>query len=917
MAEEIQKIQSTQTAVSTKSDEELLKERKEKVAKFLKEKYTWISYVLLAIIVYLSVKIRTANLDKLRDITTGTWTLGPDLDPFLFLRWAKYIIEHGSLMTVDAMRYVPVGYDTRGELILHPYMIAWFHKIATYFGSQSVTESAVLYPVFFFAITVIAFFFMVRKMFVDELGEKAANIIALIASFFFTVIPSLLPRTIAGIPEKESAAFFFMFAAFYFFISSWKAKKNVARYSFAVLAGLSTGAMALVWGGVAFLFLTISLSVFVAFVLGQSNKERLYAYGLFLITSFALMSPFSTRYTLKDFVTSIDTGSAFAVFFVIAIHLLIFNTRIKNYFKSEKLSKIPEPLISTVIAGAILVIGATLLLGFSFIISLTEVITSNLIKPATTRLIQTVAENKQPHFTEWAGSYGPQVRGIPLTFWLFFIGSVYLFHKVGRILKPRERWTLTFSYLMLLIGLIFSRYSDNSILTGENNVSLFLYALGFLVFIGVFGYYLFKYYKNKEYDALAKIDFGHILLFALFILTLLAARGAVRLVLMLVLPASILVGCIVVVLVIDSRKIKKGVGRIVAFGITGLVIISAIFSGYAFYKESAATAAVYAPSIYNQQWQKAMAWVRESTPQNAVFSHWWDYGYWIQSIGERATVLDGGNGISYWNHMMGRYALTGTNNTEALEFLYAHNVTHFLIDSTDIGKYAAFSSIGSDVTYDRASFIPEFQRDPEQIQQKKNSTVFLYRGGIGLDGDITYEDNNTKIFLPAGQAGLGGIYIEENSSGKMVSQPKGIFVYQGKQYTIPLRYAYHDGKFIDFEKGIEAGVFIFPRAIQNGQGVQIDKEGAMLYLSKRTVKSQLARLYLYNENNTDFKLAHSEDDFLVAQIKAQNPEFKSDFVEFGGIRGPIRIWEVNYPQDIELKKEYLSTDYPTDIYYAK
>jgi len=35
------------------------------------------------------------------------------------------------------------------------------------------------------------------------------NIIALIATAFFVVIPSLLPRTIAGIPEKESAAFFF------------------------------------------------------------------------------------------------------------------------------------------------------------------------------------------------------------------------------------------------------------------------------------------------------------------------------------------------------------------------------------------------------------------------------------------------------------------------------------------------------------------------------------------------------------------------------------------------------------------------------------------------------------------------------------------------------------------------------------
>jgi len=82
------------------------------------------------------------------------------------------------------------------------------------------------------------------------------------------------------------------------------------------------------------------------------------------------------------------------------------------------------------------------------------------------------------------------------------------------------------------------------------------------------------------------------------------------------------------------------------------------------------------------------------------FGHWWDYGYWVQSIGKRATVLDGGNAITYWNYLMGRYVLTGNNQDDALEFLYNHNTTHLLIDSSDIGKYGAFSSIGSDESYD-------------------------------------------------------------------------------------------------------------------------------------------------------------------------------------------------------------------------
>src|SRR3989339_340136 len=167
----------------------LVEQRKQKVLQFLKQRWQWLSYVFLAVIVYISVWIRTRNVSGLKDVTTGTWTLGPDLDPFLFLRWAKYIVENGTLFSVDSMRYVPLGIETKSELLLTPYMIAWFHKLASIFGSGSIEQSAVIYPVFFFAITVIAFFFLVRKIFIDSLGLTKANIIALISSLFFSIIP--------------------------------------------------------------------------------------------------------------------------------------------------------------------------------------------------------------------------------------------------------------------------------------------------------------------------------------------------------------------------------------------------------------------------------------------------------------------------------------------------------------------------------------------------------------------------------------------------------------------------------------------------------------------------------------------------------------------------------------------------------
>src|SRR3989338_11142347 len=112
--------------------------RKEKVLNLLKSGPSKLFYLILALIIFIGLYIRTSNLSGLRDITTVSSTLGPDLDPFLFLRWAEYIVSHGSLYAIDTMRYVPLGFNTTAEVLLHPYLIAWFHKLAVFFGSGSI-----------------------------------------------------------------------------------------------------------------------------------------------------------------------------------------------------------------------------------------------------------------------------------------------------------------------------------------------------------------------------------------------------------------------------------------------------------------------------------------------------------------------------------------------------------------------------------------------------------------------------------------------------------------------------------------------------------------------------------------------------------------------------------------------------------
>ena len=39
-------------------------------------------------------------------------------------------------------------------------------------------------------------------------------------------------------------------------------------------------------------------------------------------------------------------------------------------------------------------------------------------------------------------------------------------------------------------------------------------------------------------------------------------------------------------------------------------------------------------------WPDAMQWMRENTAKDAVVASWWDYGYWISTLGERKTLAD-------------------------------------------------------------------------------------------------------------------------------------------------------------------------------------------------------------------------------------------------------------------------------------
>ncbi|PJA70563.1 hypothetical protein CO154_02290, partial [Candidatus Pacearchaeota archaeon CG_4_9_14_3_um_filter_31_7] len=76
-------------------------------------------------------------------------------------------------------------------------------------------------------------------------------------------------------------------------------------------------------------------------------------------------------------------------------------------------------------------------------------------------------------------------------------------------------------------------------------------------------------------------------------------------------------------------------------------------------------------------------------------------------------------------------------------------------------------------------------------------------------------------------------------------------------------------------------------------------------------------LYFFDEGE-NFKGVHTERDPFIEQIESSNNITIGDIaIILGEVRGPLKIWQISYPDGIEIKPEYLEKYYPDKkIQYA-
>jgi dolichyl-diphosphooligosaccharide--protein glycosyltransferase len=93
-------------------------------------------------------------------------------------------------------------------------------------------------------------------------------------------------------------------------------------------------------------------------------------------------------------------------------------------------------------------------------------------------------------------------------------------------------------------------------------------------------------------------------------------------------------------------------------------------------------------NISTNDWPHAMQWLKENTPEDAVIASWWDYGYWISTLGERKTLADNSTLLD-WQ----------IRKIAAMYLSTPENAWQILMSDTETNVSSSYVTLPNDITH--------------------------------------------------------------------------------------------------------------------------------------------------------------------------------------------------------------------------
>jgi dolichyl-diphosphooligosaccharide--protein glycosyltransferase len=505
-----------------------------------------------------------------------------EFDPYFDYRATKFIVDNGLdayWQWHDTMSWYPEGRDVPGtsQAVLH---ITAAYLYQAFGRGMSLIDFTIAFPAIMGALTVIAVFALVRVLG----GTSAGMFSALMMAFS----PAIIQRGNLGWFKSEPLGLFFGILAMYLFISAIKHKEIKYAIAKAIAGGLILGLANGSWGGIQYFSIPISL-FFIALPFFRRDLT-IPMYVAIAFTAFTLITAAAFPRPGVSFVLGLPGIAMMAgtAFLVIAFFV----------------KKISRPMVQTRNVAFVLI--AFVAIGMAFIVAGPYVSPSfrylNAINPfigSIDPLVESVAE----HFTPTVADY-----------------------------------FVDFSVLLMFAGLggwlAFRRRNDTAI---------------FALLIGITGVYV-------------SATFARLLVFASVGIIVLAGLGLYEV------TRSIMAYRVATAtpaatgptrLTAATREERRRMefasrghstsGQVVK--ISYVIVMILMLSIPMFYPSNSnwVSSADVPTAIANggtgfrvqsDDWINAMDWLSKNTEPNAVVASWWDYGYWITTLGNKPTLAD-------------------------------------------------------------------------------------------------------------------------------------------------------------------------------------------------------------------------------------------------------------------------------------
>ena len=534
----------------------------------------------LLIIAVLSIAFTTAFIMRSYPSKYGFYL--NEFDPYFDYRATKYIVDHGLdayWKWHDTMSWYPEGRDVpkTSQSGLH-IVAAFLYDIFGRGTGISLLDFTILLPVILGSLTTIIMFALVRTI-----GGTTAG---MFAALLFAFTPAIIQRGNLGWFKSEPLGLFFGLLALYLFISAIKHTQVKYAIPKAIAGGLILGIANASWGGVQ--YFSIPISLFLIALPFFRKDTRIPVYTAIAFTVFTMLSAIAFPRPGISFVYGLP-GIALvggALFLIIAHYL-------------KKLSRPGKEIRNTLfllvaffaVASAFLAAGTYHSLSFRYINALNPFLSSH--NPLTA----SVAEHFTPTLVDYFIDYSILLMFSGLGIWVAF--------------KHRD----DMSIFALIVGL-------TGVYVSATFARLLVYAsIGIIILAGLGLYEVTRSILNQRQEASASTSISPTE----------SSKGSKA-----------------------KRKYeRKGTNptKSSSLRISYIALIIFMLMIPLIYPPNSnwLSSADIPPSIANggtgyrinaNDWTGALKWISQDMPKNAVIASWWDYGYWITTLGNKTSLAD-------------------------------------------------------------------------------------------------------------------------------------------------------------------------------------------------------------------------------------------------------------------------------------